>query len=110
MRKMKVSFWTALICELIVAITAIVLSFNYLWKYKAPLKTITAGDFVYCQMKDEVVWDYRIWRVKQVSEDGFLLRWWHVPLLPIGGEYWLHEPFKDWLWFRSVECYRALYN
>jgi hypothetical protein len=107
---MKVSLGSAVLWELFVAVVAIVLSFNYIWKYKAPLKTIQPWDFVFCQMKDEVVWDYWIWRVQYTSEDGFVLRWWHVPLIPESGEYWLHEPFKDWLMFSKVDCYRALYN
>lgn len=77
---------------------------------KSPLKTIQPWDFVFCQMKDEVVWDYWIWRVQYTSEDWFVLRWGHVPLIPANNEYWLHEPFKDWLSFSSVECYRPLYN
>ena len=77
---------------------------------KSPLKTIQPWDFVFCQMKDEVVWDYWIWRVQYTSEDWFVLRWGHVPLIPANNEYWLHEPFKDWLMFSKVDCYRALYN
>lgn len=77
---------------------------------KRPLETIQPWDFVYCQMKDEVIWDYWIGRVQYTSEDWFVLRWWHVPLIPVGDEYWLHEPFKDWLMFNKVDCYKPLYN